>query len=293
MNITRVEEQCRSIVSVNGVLIDKEDLEAFREIDLFGYGSISSCIKKFDKGRRISELDLEYCGLKSLPPSIERLQNLKVLKLDKSDLEKLPEEIGNLSSLEWLDLTCSKITSLPSSFCNLTNLKALNLYGTQIKSLPESMEPLINLMYLDLRATPINLAVCTLRLAKQCRSLGRIVCQGTGWGTKVCYHLACNRARHRIGFWTIDRRILQYMPLAWPIVINRSDEFFENYPMNCNVPNRNYRMYHYSDSISAADGIYQLLVDERESFIGILLGYYTINRKCGTKRKIWSAPTQD
>ena len=77
------------------------------------------------------------------------------------------------------------------------------------------------------------------------------------------------------------------MPLVWPIVINRSDKFFENYPWNCNIPNREYYMkYQEPDSIPAVDRVYQLLVDERDFFIGILLGYRKMNVKCGTKRKI-------
>ena len=207
------EKYQRSIISMKGTLIDKEDHDTIQEI----VKKINICslthtylsrIKMLGDGRRVSKLDLS---------GFDRLK-------------ELPEEIANLNLLEWLNLEHLQVRFVPSSFCNLINLKVLDLYGANIESLPESIDRLTSLMYLDLREIKTipelvneNSSIqYLLKLAKKCRSLGHLRATQGDNDLNVCHQLACNRARYRIGFWTMDRRILLSTPRAWPIVINRA-----------------------------------------------------------------------
>ena len=52
----------------------------------------------------ITELDLGYKGLTSLPSEIGQLQNLTALYLWENNLTSLPPEIGQLQNLTELDL---------------------------------------------------------------------------------------------------------------------------------------------------------------------------------------------
>lgn len=85
----------------------------------------------------LEKLNLENSAIRSLPPSIGRLQNLNELGLIHTyELVNLPEEIGDLVNLTKLNLTESSLVSLPSSMGRLQNLKHLHL---------ECMEKLVNL----------------------------------------------------------------------------------------------------------------------------------------------------
>jgi hypothetical protein len=83
------------------------------------------------------EIDLSYCGLKSLPESLEKLTGLTTLKLSGNHLAVLPEFLGNLTALTSLDLSYNQLTVLPESLENLTPLTELILDGNQLTELPE------------------------------------------------------------------------------------------------------------------------------------------------------------
>ena len=264
------EKYQRSIISMKGTLIDKEDHDTIQEI----VKKINVCslthtylsrIKMLGDGRRVSKLDLS---------GFDRLK-------------ELPEEIANLNSLEWLNLEHLQVRFVPSSFCNLINLKVLDLYGANIESLPESIDRLTSLMYLDLREIKTipelvneNSSIqYLLKLAKKCRSLGHLRATQGDNDLNVCHQLACNRARYRIGFWTMDRRILFSTPRAWPIVINRAAALQAGYQGVA----RSYISVN-PCYISRFDTVYQLLMDEREAFIGIVLAQDHMDGQSRIKR---------
>ena len=114
-------------------------------------------------------LDLQRCGLKTLPPELGELIDLQVLDLGngswinnkfentkKNMFTTLPESIGNLSNLQGLYLDYARITALPKSIGNLSNLQELRLNNTQITALPESIGNLSNLQELRLNNTQIT-----------------------------------------------------------------------------------------------------------------------------------------
>jgi len=93
-------------------------------------------------------------NIRSLPPSIGNLKNLKKLDLYAARLRFLPDEIGNLTSLEVLNLEYSFLRSLPHSIGNLKSLKYLNLSRMHARIvLPDEIGNLRNLNDLDFSDT--------------------------------------------------------------------------------------------------------------------------------------------
>ena len=80
----------------------------------------------------ITELDLSYNGLTSLPSEIGKLKNLTRLDLSYNDLTSLPSEIGQLKNLTELYLHNNYLTSLPPEIGQLQNLTELRLYDNEL-----------------------------------------------------------------------------------------------------------------------------------------------------------------
>nr|DAD29826.1 TPA_asm: hypothetical protein HUJ06_031294 [Nelumbo nucifera] len=76
-------------------------------------------------------------GIKTLPASITKLQNLQTMKLRCCGLEKLPEDIGNMKSLRHVDLSWNKgIKALRASITKLENMHTLGLASCSLENLP-------------------------------------------------------------------------------------------------------------------------------------------------------------
>ena len=115
----------------------------------------------------ISVLNLNDCGLVSIPQPICRMVNLVRLRLHSNSLETLPEAIGNLRHLERLNVYGNRLMSLPRSLCKLSSLKILRLGGNKLRN--DSLEitsQLVCLKELYLRQnfdlTAIPQAVCSM-----------------------------------------------------------------------------------------------------------------------------------
>jgi len=128
-------------------------------------------------GRLQNLKELDLCGLTCtlLPPSIGKLQNLTILDLSFSSLlSNLPEEIGDLASLEELHLRFSSgLTSLPPSIGRLQNLRYLDLNGTNsLLKLPEEIGDLANLDTLKLHGSAITLLPPSIGQSQNLKHLG-------------------------------------------------------------------------------------------------------------------------
>jgi hypothetical protein len=84
----------------------------------------------------IKELILKGNQLKTLPPEIGNLKELRVLNLCSNSLEYLPDSIGELSNLEKIDLSNNYLSQLPATIGKLTNLQELNLTNNEFEELP-------------------------------------------------------------------------------------------------------------------------------------------------------------
>ncbi len=113
------------------------------------------------------ELDLSGMGLRSVPPEIGGLGQLKRLILGKwedEDKEKsvgnrlaaLPEELGRLQQLEELHLCDNQIVVVPDSIAHLTNLTKLVLAKNKVAELPEWISNLVELTELDCSENQIS-----------------------------------------------------------------------------------------------------------------------------------------
>jgi Leucine-rich repeat (LRR) protein len=57
----------------------------------------------------------------SLPPGLERLEDLKVFNLEGNRIEYLPDAYGRMTSLVSLNLGRNRLTLLPDSLCTLVS----------------------------------------------------------------------------------------------------------------------------------------------------------------------------
>ncbi|KAF6176524.1 hypothetical protein GIB67_007907 [Kingdonia uniflora] len=87
-------------------------------------------------------LDLNHMVIRSLPPSLSCLINLRSLSLDHCErlTEKAVSLIGNLEKLEMLSLIGCRIRKLPKEMRRLTNLRLLDLsYSCHLETIPANV----------------------------------------------------------------------------------------------------------------------------------------------------------
>lgn len=97
-----------------------------------------------DISPKISNLaNLEYLAitgnfaLKTLPPQLGHLKNLKTLIVEGNGLESLPKEIGKLENLKHLDLSSCEFKTLPAEIGKLENLDLLYISNNdRLESIP-------------------------------------------------------------------------------------------------------------------------------------------------------------
>lgn len=95
------------------------------------------------------KLDLRGLKLKTIPPEVFQLTELKHLDLSKNKLSEIPEDLGNLKNLEELNISSNKIKKLPDGLCKLSNLKSLLIFKNDLDKLPSCFNELKNLEKLD------------------------------------------------------------------------------------------------------------------------------------------------
>ncbi len=90
----------------------------------------------------------------AVPPSIGKLQNLRVLRLYGAieSAKPFPASIAQLRNLEVLDLGRNGLTSVPQSIAALSNLKTLRLEYNALKAIPAFVGNFKNLQNLSIDA---------------------------------------------------------------------------------------------------------------------------------------------
>ncbi len=83
----------------------------------------------------VDHLELENLGLRTLPPEIGLLVNLRLLGLCGNHLRKLPKEFYQLHHLDTLDLSHNCFETLPGEFGQLSSLLILDLSQNEFAEL--------------------------------------------------------------------------------------------------------------------------------------------------------------
>ncbi|MDP1881045.1 MAG: leucine-rich repeat domain-containing protein [Parachlamydiaceae bacterium] len=100
---------------------------------------------------KLKKLKIRNQKIKTLPPSLFSLSNLKFLNLSINKLGSLPPEIGNLNSLETLYISSNQLKSLPIEIGKLKSLNKLFLNKNKLSILPPQIGELDSLKRLELR----------------------------------------------------------------------------------------------------------------------------------------------
>jgi len=211
-------------------------------------------------------------------------------------LENLPEEIGNLASLRILDLHASEIKCLPPSIEKLQNLRVLNIsYNTTVSS--DLLKKLKGLLKLEIAKSNVvhDNSQCEFlfELVTHCPMLGELVADATSLTfeekAKVTFALACNRARYRTSFCTVDEESRGTFGKLMPHVLKNASSAFGLYHLESKTDE--YDLYigavdfAKKCKVSQPDAIYQLLAGE--SFVGMLANRNSmdgVKESCGVKR---------
>jgi len=86
----------------------------------------------------VTELNLSYQNLSSIPEYVFKLKNLEILKLDNNSISIVPSSISNLSHLKILILSCNKIQTLPKELADIKSLQKLDVSWNDIRTLPSN-----------------------------------------------------------------------------------------------------------------------------------------------------------
>ncbi len=130
-------------------IIEQAARDKVTELDL-SYQGLTTLPREFVQLTNLQSLNLSYNQLSSLPTKIVQLTNLQSLNLSYNQLSSLPPEFGQLTNLQSLNLSYNQLSSLPPEFGQLTNLQSLNLSDNQLNSLPPEIVQLTNLQSLHL-----------------------------------------------------------------------------------------------------------------------------------------------
>jgi hypothetical protein len=147
-------------VSKNGLLWKKmsekdypTEIDSDYAINYIGYYKLYNFLRRrgrHDHKVHDDDLDLSMQNLKSIPPELCLMTNLKELMLRDNELVSLPVELSRLTKLTSLRMSCNKLESIPSELCSLPNLRELYLHKNKLRSLPVEMGQLTTLIRLDL-----------------------------------------------------------------------------------------------------------------------------------------------
>ncbi|XP_062512755.1 uncharacterized protein LOC134188604 [Corticium candelabrum] len=103
----------------------------------------------------ITVLNLNDCGLKSIPNFICNVTNVIRLRIHSNHLKTLPDTIGDLQYLERLSAYGNQLESLPQSLYKLRQLKILRLGGNKLHNKDlHRIQEMIGLQQLYLRQNP-------------------------------------------------------------------------------------------------------------------------------------------
>jgi len=104
----------------------------------------------------VKHINLDGCGLSSIPSFVFNLKYLETLSVEHNNLVEIPEIISEMVSLEGLFLDYNYLKRLPSSIGRLKKLRELYLNNNFLKSIPETIKDLPSLKEIHLRNNKIK-----------------------------------------------------------------------------------------------------------------------------------------
>lgn len=117
----------------NGLRLPK-NVECFQLRQLILSGNKIQDIQSFFKNLPfLEELNLDNCGLDSLPDEIGNLKNLKLLNISNNNITVLPETLRLLKNINYIDLSNTKIKRLPTWLIELKTLSKIKLSNTSME----------------------------------------------------------------------------------------------------------------------------------------------------------------
>ncbi len=84
-------------------------------------------------------LNLNLCGLSSLPEEIGQLTAMKAFSCSLNNLSSLPEELGQLTALTSFECHHNHLSSLPAAIGQLTALLLFECHLNRLKALPSEI----------------------------------------------------------------------------------------------------------------------------------------------------------
>ncbi len=103
---------------------------------------------------RLTQLNISYNCLGSLPNEISQLKDLKYLDISHNCLGSLPNEISQFKNLKCLNISHNYLGSLPNEISQLENLEQLDVSHNRLASLLQGMDQLKALTRLNLKHNP-------------------------------------------------------------------------------------------------------------------------------------------
>lgn len=107
--------------------------------------------------KKVTVLNLSGKNIKTIPPEIANLVDLKVLDFSNNQITLIPDEIAKLTNLELLSFYDNQIKIIPDAITELFNLQTLDLNGNQISIVPDTITQLCKLETLDLESNQISI----------------------------------------------------------------------------------------------------------------------------------------
>ena len=107
--------------------------------------------------KKVTVLNLSGKNIKTIPPEIANLVDLKVLDFSNNQITLIPAEIAKLTNLELLSFYDNQIKIIPHAITELFNLQTLDLNGNQISIVPDTITQLCKLETLDLESNQISI----------------------------------------------------------------------------------------------------------------------------------------
>lgn len=106
--------------------------------------------------KNLRELALPMNQIREIPPEITQLPNLQILELSLNKISEVPAFIGELTQLHQLSLNKNLLHELPPEIGNLSELERLAVSMNQLEYLPLTLGQLDNLTELVLNNNQLH-----------------------------------------------------------------------------------------------------------------------------------------